>query len=130
MAATLPSRTTATAPSLASRLARFSAEARPWTRSNDGGFHVAVALFESPLRVHHADARCLAQILYVFGGDCHLEFSSSKCGWGYAPTAVADGVTATAGRFWRIKRPSVTASAIKRHSNAPARIASSLPGMT
>ncbi len=79
MAATLPSRTTATAPSLASRLARFSAEASPWTRSkHDGGFHVAVALFESPLGVHHADAGCLAQILYVFGGDCHLKFSSSN----------------------------------------------------
>src|ERR1700677_689433 len=34
MAATLPSRTTATAPSVASRLARFEAWARPWTRSH------------------------------------------------------------------------------------------------
>ena len=43
------------------------------------------------------------------------------------------GVGATAlgaGRFWAMKRPSVTASATTRHKSAPERMASSLPGIT
>ncbi len=37
-----------------------------------GGLHVPVVGFERLLRVHHANARCLAKCLYVFGGDTHL----------------------------------------------------------
>ena len=50
----------------------------PGCAAADGRFHVAVCVFERPLCVHHADARRLAQVLYVFGGDRHLEISSSK----------------------------------------------------